>query len=755
MTASSPFDIRNHPQRAWLVAIAGVLACVLLAIGYLQWRQYKLLDTASQFQNDSLGWSFTQLEGEQLRLRNQLQLYMTRPQNEAAEEVKLRFDIFVSRVGLVDKEDAARIMQDNNSYMPALVQVRQFVENANVYLGVPSAQVLTPEVALNLIGQLDALNVPLHQMSLGASHLLYQRSTERNQAVRQQAAYSVALTVFQCLLLLTLAFIVLRQVRALIERRRALEVLADNLSAARLGAETASRAKSVFLANMSHEIRTPFHGLLGMLSLLQDGGLTPEQASHLDTARESANHLLTVLNGILDISQLESGKLHVVAETTDLLQLITQVEALMRVQAQGKGLALRVEVAPDVPRWVRVDPTRLRQILFNLLSNALKFTPQGQITLGVTASSQPSNTTGMLDFAVTDTGIGMDAAMQSRLFQRFMQGDESPSRHAGGTGLGLEISRDLARLMGGDIAARSELGVGSTFTVSLPLPGVSSPALTLNQNHSVDARSVRPLRVLVAEDHPVNRAYMEAVLEKLGHQAVFTSDGNSAVQAVQHQAADQLFDIVLMDLHMPGMDGFSAARAIRAMPGQQGRVPIVALTADAFQEARELARSAGMDGFLTKPAHLPQLRDALNRYSGAAAAAPAHPTIAMARLSDEALIDNTTAADLCQALSNAQYADLLASYFESQVHALADLREAATARDANRLNEQAHALKGASLSLGLTRISQAASQLHGVADSLPSNELTQRLSALQHAFDETHQECARRALLPDMDVSRH
>jgi two-component system, sensor histidine kinase len=750
MTSSSPLDIRNHPQRAWLFAIAGVLACVLLAIGYLQWRQYKLLDTASQFQNDSLGWSFTQLEGEQLRLRNQLQQYTTRPQNDAAEDVKLRFDIFVSRVSLVDKEDAARIMQDNSSYMPALVQVRQFVENANVFLGVPSAQVLTPEVALNLIGQLDALSVPLHQMSLGASHLLYQRSTERNQAVRQQAAYSVGLTVFQCLLLLTLAFIVLRQVRALIERRRALEVLADNLSAARLGAETASRAKSVFLANMSHEIRTPFHGLLGMLSLLQDGGLTAEQASHLDTARESANHLLTVLNGILDISQLESGKLHVVAETTDLLQLLTQVEALMRVQAQGKGLALRVEVAPDVPRWVRIDPTRLRQILFNLLSNALKFTLQGQITLVVTASTKPLAAAGMLDFAVTDTGIGMDSAMQSRLFQRFMQGDESPSRHAGGTGLGLEISRDLARLMGGDIAARSELGVGSTFTVSLPLPAVSPPALTLNQNNAVDARSVRPLRVLVAEDHPVNRAYMEAVLEKLGHQAVFTADGNSAVHAVQHQAADAPFDIVLMDLHMPGMDGFTAARAIRAMPGSQGRVPIVALTADAFQEARELARSAGMDGFLTKPAHLPQLRDALNRYSGAAAAVPGHPTIAIARLSDEALIDNTIAADLCQTLSNAQYADLLVGYFERQVHTLADLREAAAARDVNRLNEQVHALKGASLSLGLTRISQAVSQLHGVADSLPSTELTQRLNALQHAFDETHQECARRALLPDV-----
>jgi two-component system, sensor histidine kinase len=450
------FDTRTDPQqRVWLFAVAGVLALVLLAIGYVQWRQYKLLDSAAQYQNDALGWSFSQLESEQLRLRNQLHLYLSDPQRQNLENTQVRFEIFVSRAGLVDQKHAAIVMKDNVKYVPTMLQVREFVKVANRHLGIPNQDPLNPVVVRKLIEQLDSLNSPLHDMSLSASHLLYQRATERNQAVRQQAALSIALTVFQCLLLVTLAVIVLRQMRALIERRKALENLADNLSAARLGAETASRAKSVFLANMSHEIRTPFHGLLGMLSLLQDGGLSSEQAGYLDTARESANHLLTVLNGILDISQLESGKLHVVLQTIDLLQLITQVEALMRVQAQGKGLVLQVHVVPDVPRWVRADPTRLKQILFNLLSNALKFTSAGQITFTVSSSAQRSSTMGMLDFVVTDSGIGMDSTTLGRLFQRFMQGDESPSRQVGGTGLGLEISRDLARLMGGDITATS------------------------------------------------------------------------------------------------------------------------------------------------------------------------------------------------------------------------------------------------------------------------------------------------------------
>jgi two-component system, sensor histidine kinase len=721
--------LRNaRPQRHRLFAVVvGALMLVLLAVGYVQWRQYQLLDTATHFQNDALGWSFSQLETEQLRLRNQLQLYLDDPQHQGADKLQMRYDIFVSRIGLVDHERAARIMRDQPAYAPALLQVRAFVKTADRALGPSPAQPLDAAFARELLGTLEALNVPLHDLSLGASHLLYQRATDRNHAVRQQSQLSIALTVFQCVLLIALAVIVLRQLRALTERRESLEALAESLSAARHDAEAANRAKSAFLANMSHEIRTPFHGMLGMMSLLQDSGLSPKQTSYLDTARESAQHLLTILNDILDISQLESGRLQVVPQTIDLLQLVAQVEALMRVQALGKGLALRIDVAPDVPRWVHADPTRLKQILFNLLSNAVKFTSAGRVVLTVVQGKAS------LDFSVTDTGIGMDEAMQARVFQRFVQGDDTPSRRASGAGLGLEISRDLARLMGGDITVRSR--------------PAGAPALA---SHAIDepvAGSHRPLRVLVAEDHPVNRAYMEAVLDKLGHRAVFTTDGDAAVHAVMARPTGEDFDIVLMDLHMPGMDGFSAARAIRALPAPRGRVPIVALTADAFQETRRLAQDAGMDGYLTKPAHLPQLREALERYGGARLAPAPEPAPAVSAAPSDTLLDHATVTELQRAFPAAKYAELLGSFFAARAKALHELRRALAGGSITELRSQAHALKGASLSLGLKRVGELADRLQS-AEPITTNDARERLvDALEQLFDASFDECERLGLL--------
>jgi signal transduction histidine kinase/AmiR/NasT family two-component response regulator/HPt (histidine-containing phosphotransfer) domain-containing protein len=567
------------------------------------------------------------------------------------------------------------------------------------------------------------------------------RAAERGVAVRRQSALMLGLVLIQALLLIAMAVVVLRQVRSLANRRRSLEALADSLRSARQDADAANRAKSVFLANMSHEIRTPFHGMLGMMSLLQDSRLNPKQTVYLDTARESAQHLLTILNDILDISQLESGKLQVVPQTVDLLQLLNQVDALMHAQALAKGLLLRIDLAPDVPRWVRADPTRVRQILFNLLSNALKFTHEGEILLAVRSGHD-----GRIDFQVSDTGIGMDEATQARLFQRFMQGDEKPSRRTTGTGLGLEISRDLARLMGGDITVQSELASGSRFTVSLPLASVGAPTQTDTGETATNHGSSRPLRVLVAEDHAVNRAYLEAVLEKLGHQGIFVGDGHAAVEAVQAQAADSRFDIVLMDLHMPDMDGFTAARAIRAMPPPHGSVPIVALTADAFQTSRELAREAGMEGFLTKPAHLPQLRDALNRFAGASAT-PLEPEAAE---EPGPLLDLPTVTGLANALTGQRYARLLDRFFADRESIMAVLRETAAADEVIDFCGHAHSLKGSSAVLGLHALSTMAQRLHNDAATAAPEELaryTARLDRLDALFELTRAECLSAGLI--------
>jgi len=725
------------PQRRWLIAIALSIALALATAGYLQWRQYELLDNTTQYQNDALGWSFIQLENEHLRLRNRMQAALAEPTPGDAESLQTRYEVFVSRIGLIDHERAAAIMRDQARYAPAIDQLRAFVAVADRHFGEKTRLPLTPDALRVLMVQLDRLSAPLHELSLATSHLLSLRVSQRNQAVREQVQLSLGLTVFQCLLLLVFGVILVRQLRALHERGQRLQALAESLDAARAEAESASRAKSAFLANMSHEIRTPFHGMLGMMSLLQDTTLNHQQSGYLETAKESAQHLLNLLNEILDISKLEAGNLHVAPEPLELRALVRQVEELMQVQARSRNLALQVSVAADVPGWVRADATRLKQILFNLLSNAAKFTNAGTISLAVTRSES-----GALLFEVTDTGIGMDEATLARLFQRFVQGDASASRRHGGSGLGLEISRSLARLMGGDITARSTPGLGSSFLVHLPLEAVERPQSAPAAAERAGGATAASLQVLVAEDHPVNQAYMEAVLEKLGHRGAFAINGEEALAALQ--AKD--FDVVLMDLHMPVMDGFAATRAIRALPGAKGRVPIIALTADAFAETQERARGAGVDGFLTKPAHLPQLRDALGRYLGEMPAAP--PPVASPALdAGDHHLERSTVAQLRSALSPQQYAALLEGLFGAREGTLRELREAVRRRDLAALRVQAHALKGAALSLGLRSVAGSAARLQQAPEAAGDAGLLDALDELERMLLQTRALCRQLKLL--------
>ena len=748
MTRVAAPDRRAVSRRAWSTWLVLTLALVLIATTYVQWRQYRLLDNAMHFQHEALGWSFSQLENEQLRLRNAMEAYLNDPQHHDLDSVRLRYDIFVSRIGLVDHDRAASIMANQPSYAPAMALVHAFVAEADRWMADKPVEPLNSLAVKQLVPPVDALGIPLHDLALGASHLLYQRATERNAAVRQQSRLGIELTAFLCVLLLALGIVVVRQLRSLNERRRSLEALAASLTTARHDAEAANRAKSAFLANMSHEIRTPFHGMLGMMSLLQDGPLTPRQANLVDTARESAHHLLAILNDVLDISQLESGKLQVQPATVDLPELIAQAEATVQVQARAKGLALRFSVAPDVPRWVRADATRLKQTLSNLLGNALKFTPSGTIALDVAC-----RTVGVVQFTVTDTGIGMDKATLARLFQRFTPGDDRPARRAQGSGLGLHIARDLARLMGGDIGVQSEAGRGSVFTMTLPLPPAAAPVVAeqpVNPQRTVPARS---LRVLVAEDHPVNRAYMEAVLDKLGHVVTFCVDGASAVRAVQEQPETQPFDVVLMDLHMPEMDGFSATRAIRSMPPPRGNVPIVALTADAFHESRHLAFESGMNGFLTKPAHLPQLRDALERYAGtttSTAPVPIEitaPPVPAAAASADGGLDLTTIDDVLQSMTPARYGALLSGFFEDQSRTLSDLRLAVATDARAELRDRAHSLKGAAASLGLRNVAELAAKLQLAPPGAAAATLIARLDMLEQQLSLAREQCVRRDLM--------
>ncbi len=371
---------------------------------------------------------------------------------------------------------------------------------------------------------------------------------------------------------------------------------AEALEAAQREAIDANHAKSAFLAVMSHELRTPMNGVLGMAHALKASRLDERQAGQVDALIRSGGELMAILNDILDVSKIEAGRLELETVTFDLVELGAGVHQMWRDLAAAKGVRLVYDVASGTPRLLSGDPNRIRQIMLNLVSNALKFTQSGEVRLALRPLISTSGAPNVerFEISVSDTGVGISAEQMGKLFEAFAQADASTARRFGGTGLGLSICKQLTSLMGGEIDADSQLGRGSIFRVTLELPGAEAPSLAEPQ---VARDGVAGLRILVAEDNAMNQAVARAILEAVGCELEIANNGAEALEML----ARGRFDLVLMDIHMPQMDGIEALSRIRAAEAGKPRLPVIALTGDAMPGEDERLIGMGFNDVQPKP----------------------------------------------------------------------------------------------------------------------------------------------------------
>ena len=723
-------SLLRYPRRFKLVAIVAVLlfAAALVVATLAAWRQENL----TQSLREDTAWVVYKLDRDAVQLLNHLLAVTRKPLSpQAHDELNLRFELLYSRITLLNDGEVSNLMQQIDAARELLGQIQQQLDVLDIMFEPFGVLDQLPVAALE--DELQELTRLTERLVIAINGYLAESATEERAQLSLLYKLLMGLIIGMSLAAFLVIVFLVREMRESTAIRRNQEKLGRQLEVTAKQAQAANQAKSDFLAMVSHEIRTPLNGVIGMSELLRESASPAQVEDYANTIHDSANQLLAMINEILDFSKIEAGHLTLETSPTELKPLVDSVVVLFAPRAKMKGLALKVNVDALVPAWVLVDAGRLRQILLNLIANAIKFTDQGEVSI------QVSSTVEHLLFEISDTGCGLSEEQQQRLFEPFQQADESVARRFGGTGLGLAICKRLSEAMQGRLGVKSRLGQGSTFWCELPL--ITADPITTSLPPA-PKRDFTGTKLLLVEDNAVNRKVAMGLLARLGCDIIWAESGHDALAMAQTQQVHLIF----MDIQLPDMDGLTVTRRLREQGGWLASVPIVAMTAGGAEDDRKRCLAAGMDDYITKPLSLSALSNvlALQLFATPEASLKAL-TVSPTLTGEQSLLNGDTLRMLKTTLGEASMIQLIMLYHQQVSDYSAQLASCLAATPLTSEQEQqiarlAHPLRGESLSMGADQLAELAKQLELLAKTqrATSEQLDEAFSTLRLAAAHTH-----------------